>query len=88
MPRPELVEIREYAAAGTVGNVLGDATDHDRPASYIRVLSVVGGTSLELEFANGATGAITVADGDEYYVEYVSITANTTCGPVVVGWSA
>jgi hypothetical protein len=83
----ELAEIREYAAAGVAVDAVADAPTHAHVGSWLQiVLAVAPNDSLEITFANGNTRALTVATGQVLWVDFTDITANTTCGPVQVGW--
>jgi hypothetical protein len=89
-PHPELSELREYVLADYPVNVAAAATapaSAGSKASFIRVgTTVMYNTSLELVLANGTTRAWWVWPGWEMWIEYTSITGNTTCDTVEVGW--
>ena len=89
-PHPELAQITEYDAAAypvdcssTTGDCPGSAGGK---ASFIRVVDVSSGTTLELEYANGEIWPLTVYAGWEMWVEFVTVTAGSDCDTVQVGW--
>jgi hypothetical protein len=84
-PIPQLSEIREYAAAGAPIDCVADAPNSANKASYVRVVAVPG-NSLELTYSNGTTRALTVVARAQFYADIVAVTANSTCGPVQIGW--
>jgi len=88
-PRPELSELREYNPAGVAIDVSGTAAPASAgaKASFVRVgITKFFNTSLELVLSNGTTRAWWVYPGWELYIEYTSITNNTTSDSVLVGW--
>jgi hypothetical protein len=85
---PQLAEVREYAAAGAaVDAAADDPGTGGGKACYLRIVTAAApNDSLEVTYANGNTRAITVVTGDVLRFDFTGITANTTCGPVQVGW--
>ena len=87
-PHPELAQVTEYdAAAYPVDVSAGDCPPSaGGKASFIRVVDVSSGTTLELVAANGAIWPLTVWAGWESWIEFVTITAGSDCDTVQVGW--
>lgn len=89
-PHPELAQITEYAAVSypvDVATAAGDCpASAGGKASFIRVVDVTGGTTLELVTASGETWPLTVYAGWEMWIEFVTITAGSNADVVQVGW--
>jgi hypothetical protein len=89
-PQPELAQVTEYATVSfpvDCATAAGDTpASAGGKASFVRVVDVTSGTTLELAYANGETWPLTVWAGWEMYVEFVTITAGSDVDIVQVGW--
>lgn len=82
-----LDHLKQFSSFGADLNMLSTSYyARGVPASFLRVDSV-GSGSLTLQFTDGTSETLTVAQGDEYVVKFNKILATTTnVTRVTVGW--